>query len=39
LASGTQGVVTDTPIAGKILKAAPDLLLRIKAGYPVKVKG
>jgi multidrug efflux pump subunit AcrA (membrane-fusion protein) len=39
LASGTQGIVTDTEINGKILKAAPDLLLRIKAGYPVKVKG
>ena len=39
IASGIEGVVTDTKIEGSILKAAPDLLLRIKAGYPVKVEG
>ena len=39
IADGVEGVVTDTPINGNIVKAAPDLLLKIKAGYPVKVKG
>ena len=39
ITSGVEGIVTDTPINGSILKAAPDVLLRIKAGYPVRIKG
>ncbi len=38
IAKGIEGVVTDTHIPGQIIKANPDILLRIKAGYPVKVE-
>jgi len=40
LAAGNEGVVIKENLANKlILQANPDILLKIKAGYPVKIKG
>jgi len=40
LANGNEGVVIKENLANKlILQANPDILLKIKAGYPVKIKG
>ena len=40
LAKGEEGVVIKEDLGNKlILKANPDILLKIKAGYPVKIKG
>ena len=40
LAQGSEGVVIKENLNNKlILKANPDILLRVKAGYPVKIKG
>ena len=38
LATGDQGVVVSNYLPSEILEADPDLLLKIKAGYPVKIK-
>ena len=40
LAEGNEGIVIKENLGNKlILKANPDILLKIKAGYPVKIKG
>ena len=40
LAEGNEGVVIKKDLKNKlIIKANPDILLKIKAGYPVKIKG
>ena len=38
LATGNQGVVVSNNLPTQIIEADPDLLLKIKAGYPVKIK-
>ena len=38
IASGKEGVVISNEINSPIIVAKPDVLLKIKAGYPVKVK-
>jgi hypothetical protein len=37
IATGKKGVIIDKNITSKVVMAKPDILLRIKAGYPVKV--
>jgi multidrug efflux pump subunit AcrA (membrane-fusion protein) len=39
LAQGTEGVAVKENINSPVIVAKPDILLRIKAGYPIKVKG
>jgi multidrug efflux pump subunit AcrA (membrane-fusion protein) len=39
LAKGIEGVAIKEDINSPVIVAKPDILLRIKAGYPIKVKG
>jgi len=38
IAEGSEGVVTDSKIEFDIIQASPDILLKIKAGYPIKIE-
>jgi len=38
ISSGKEGVVCKEKITSPLIKAAPDILLKIKAGYPVNVR-